>query len=90
MDTDRRAAFARHLLATLTGGAVAPLIGLGHRLGLFEALLAGPATSAELADRTGTRERYVREWLAAMATGGILDVGPVRGRSVRAGSRRPG
>ncbi|HEY4727129.1 MAG TPA: SAM-dependent methyltransferase, partial [Actinomycetes bacterium] len=37
---------------------------LGERLGLYRALAeGGPATSAELAERTGTVERYVREWL---------------------------
>jgi len=75
VDDDRRARFARHMLGTLTGAAVAPLIGLGHRLGLFEALANEPASSVELAARTGLRERYVREWLGAMATGGVLDVG---------------
>lgn len=74
LDQTRSAAFARHLLAMLTGGALAPLIGLGHRLGLFEAAALGPATSAELAARTGLQERYVREWLGAVATGGVLDL----------------
>lgn len=76
MDDDRRTTFAQHLQGTLTGAAVAPLIGLGHRLGLFEAAALGPATSDELAARTGLQERYVREWLATMATGGILDLDP--------------
>jgi SAM-dependent methyltransferase len=48
---------------------------LGDRLGLYRALSeSGPATSAELAERTGTNERYVREWLEQQAVSGILAV----------------
>lgn len=72
MDEDRRAAFGAHLVRTLTGGALTLLISVGHRTGLFAAAAQGPATSAELAARAGLRERYVREWLGAMVTGGYL------------------
>ena len=52
----------------------AALVHLGDRLGLWAALAAaGPATSAELAERTGCAERYLREWLAAQAAAGYLD-----------------
>jgi 2-polyprenyl-3-methyl-5-hydroxy-6-metoxy-1,4-benzoquinol methylase len=48
---------------------------LGDRLGYYRALAAGgPATSADLAARTGTHERYAREWLEQQAVTGILDV----------------
>jgi 2-polyprenyl-3-methyl-5-hydroxy-6-metoxy-1,4-benzoquinol methylase len=48
---------------------------LGERLGLYRTLDAdGPATSVELADRTGTTERYVREWLEHHAASGLLEV----------------
>jgi 2-polyprenyl-3-methyl-5-hydroxy-6-metoxy-1,4-benzoquinol methylase len=48
---------------------------LGERLGLYRALAAdGPATSAELAERTGTAERYVREWLEHHAASGLVEV----------------
>jgi SAM-dependent methyltransferase len=56
-------------------GAVAavPLALLGERLGLFRALMDGEAvTPAQLAQRTGTVERNVREWLAALAASGYL------------------
>src|ERR1700716_3942985 len=76
VDEDRRAAFGRHMVATLTGGAMTMLVGLGYRTGLFEAAAQGPATSAGLADRAGLQERYVREWLGAMVTGGFLDYDP--------------
>jgi SAM-dependent methyltransferase len=49
------------------------LIRIGDKLGLYRAMSgAGPLTSEELAERTGTAERYVREWLAAQAAGGYL------------------
>jgi hypothetical protein len=64
--------FAAKLVETLTGGLLTALIEIGRRTGLFELAAAGPATAAELAERGGLQERYVREWLAAMATGGIF------------------
>jgi 2-polyprenyl-3-methyl-5-hydroxy-6-metoxy-1,4-benzoquinol methylase len=55
----------------------APLIVLGDRLGLYKSLAeGGPATPAELASRTGTVERYVREWLNANAAGGYVTYHP--------------
>jgi SAM-dependent methyltransferase len=67
------------MLATLTGGALTMLISVGHRLGLFEAAAQGPATSAALAARAGLQERYVREWLGAMVTGGFFSYDPSSG-----------
>lgn len=61
--------------ATRDVGAVvyAQLAVIGDRLGLFDALAEhGPMAPAELADRTDTAERYVREWLAASAAGGYV------------------
>ena len=49
------------------------LIVIGDKLGLYKAMAgAGPMTSAELAAKTKTTERYVREWLAAQAAGGFV------------------
>ena len=50
------------------------LVLLGDKLGLYKALAAGgPLTSAELASRTGTAKRYVREWAAAQAAAGYIN-----------------
>ena len=49
----------------------AALILVGDELGLYSALAEERLTSAELAERTGTTERYVREWLANQAAGRI-------------------
>lgn len=57
----------------LGAAANAALVLVGDKLGLYRALAAGRAmTSAELAERTGTRERYVREWLSAQAASGFV------------------
>jgi len=64
-------------------GAVfhAPLVLLGDRLGLYRALRDGsPITPAGLAERTGTAERYVREWLNAHAAAGYVDYYPQTGQ----------
>jgi ubiquinone/menaquinone biosynthesis C-methylase UbiE len=68
-------AFGEHFLQILNHGALANMIAIGHRTGLFEALRrAGPTTSADLATRANLNERYVREWLGAMTCGGIVEV----------------
>ena len=64
--------FAGKLLGIYTGGVLTKLIDIGYQTGLFEASVEGAATSDELAARTGLNERYVREWLGAMATSGIF------------------
>ena len=61
------------MVGDMGAAAVAPLVILGDRLGLYKALAAdGPLTTEELADRTGTTERYVREWCAAQAGSGYI------------------
>lgn len=65
-------AFGEQLAGILDHGALAVMISVGHRSGLLDALAAGPATSAGLAARSGLAERYVREWLAALVTGGVV------------------
>ena len=55
------------------GALILPLAFLGDRLGLFSALASGgPVTAGELAQRTGLTERYLREWLLAMAAAGYV------------------
>jgi len=59
----------------------AALVVMGDRLGLYRALAdAGPLEPQELADRTQTSERYVREWLNAQAAGGYVEYDPESGR----------
>ena len=66
--------FAERLVRLLNDGALALLVSVGHRTGLFDVMSSLPAaTSAEIASAADLNERYVREWLAAMTTGGIVD-----------------
>lgn len=76
LDRRKTAEFARRLFGLYTDGILTLMVDLGHKTGLFAALAQGPGTSAEIADRVGLQERYVREWLGAMATGGIAEYDP--------------
>ncbi len=63
------------------GAAIsASLMLVGDRLGLYRELANQPATSAELASRTGTHERYIREWLGNQAAGGYVSYDAGSGR----------
>ena len=76
--TDPTEALADRLFRDAAGALELYTIYLGERLGLYRALHeGGPATSGELAARTGTNERYVREWLEHHAASGLLDVDDV-------------
>ncbi|MFE9425534.1 class I SAM-dependent methyltransferase [Kitasatospora sp. NPDC006697] len=73
LDEDRVMEFLEQVV-TDGGAAMAGLCtALGDRLGLYTAMAgAGPMTTAQLAERTGLRERYLREWLAAQVAGGYV------------------
>jgi len=73
LDRQRVQEFARKLFGFYTSGILTLLVDIGHKTGLFEAAAKGPGTSQEIADRAGLNERYVREWLGGMATGGIIE-----------------
>ena len=73
--SDRTQALADRLRANAAGALELYTLYLGERLGLYTALADGdPVTSTELARRTGTTERYVREWLEHHAAAGLLEV----------------
>ena len=68
----KQEAFVQKVLGDTSATMTTLLASIGDRLGLFKDLAAnGPGTSAELARRTGTNERYVREWLGGMTTAGF-------------------
>jgi SAM-dependent methyltransferase len=73
--------FMGQALGELGAGMNAALVIIGDKLGLYKAMTgAGPMTSAELAQKTGTTERYVREWLCAQAAGGFVTYDTATGR----------
>jgi SAM-dependent methyltransferase len=66
--------FAKRMLGTMNEAAVALMVSVGHRTGLFDVMAGVPAaTSDSIAARAGLDERYVREWLAVMTTARIVD-----------------
>ncbi|HEX3223894.1 MAG TPA: class I SAM-dependent methyltransferase [Nocardioides sp.] len=69
--------FVHQAVGDLAAAVSGLMVHLGDRLGLYRALAgAGPLTSAELASRTGTHERYVREWLGNQVAGGYVGYDP--------------
>jgi SAM-dependent methyltransferase len=73
--------FAERMLRTMNEAALALMISVGHRTGLFDVMAAVPAaTSAEIAARASLDERYVREWLAALTTGRVVEYDDATGR----------
>lgn len=73
-------AFSQRMLGVFADGMLALMVDVGHRTGLFEAAAEGASTSTSLAERAGLDERYVREWLGAMVTGGIFHYEPASAR----------
>ena len=74
-EVDRTNALHERLFGDALGALELYTIYLGERLGLYRALSkSGPATSSQLAERTGTSERYVREWLEQHAASDLLAV----------------
>ena len=80
IEESRLNAFLGKAVGDLGAALSAVLIALGDELGLYRALAEGPLTSAELASRTGTVERYVREWLANQAAGGYVEFSSESGK----------
>src|SRR5437868_15442656 len=77
VDMDKLMTFLGQVIGELGATVNAGLIVVGDRLGLYRAMAgAGPITSAELAEKTSTAERYVREWLNAQAAGGFVTYEP--------------
>lgn len=67
--------FDEWFVTAINGGTLMLMMSIGHRTGLFDTMAGmGWADSIELAEKAGLNERYVREWLGAMATGGVIEV----------------
>jgi 2-polyprenyl-3-methyl-5-hydroxy-6-metoxy-1,4-benzoquinol methylase len=73
MDQVKLEGFGQRMVDILNAGAMSLMLSLGHRTGLFDVLgTSEPLTSHELAQKAELSERYVREWLGAVTTGGIV------------------
>ena len=81
IDTEKLMGFVFRAVDEVGATLNTALVVMGDRLGLYRALAgAGPLSPAELAERTDTAERYVREWLNAQAAGAYVDYDPDSGR----------
>lgn len=74
IDDSTLEAFAGRLATEIAGAWGVAAIHLGVRLGLYTALVDGPATAEQLAGRTGTNQRLVLEWLTGQAVAGYVTV----------------
>jgi len=73
MDTELIEQNVQRLLGAMTGAATTAMVALGDELGLYRALAdGGPVTPDELAHRTDTAARYLREWLSQQVAAGFL------------------
>src|SRR5271165_1441915 len=72
VDMEKLNAFIGRFVGDLGAAVHTGMVVIGERLGLYKALALHPMTSAQLAAKTRTDERYVREWLASQAAGGYV------------------
>jgi hypothetical protein len=79
INTDKLQEFLGRFVADLGATVAAGNVVIGHRLGLYQALAAGPAPAEELAARTETSARYIAEWLCGQAAGGYVEYDPSTG-----------
>src|SRR5688572_29904247 len=81
VDQDKFQEFIGRALNEAAAAYHAALVVVGDKLGLYKALASSDGlTSAELAERTNTSERYVREWLASQTAGGYVSYDAAQGR----------
>jgi len=81
LDMDKLHEFLGRALVDFGATFHAALVRIGDKLGLYKGLaVGGPQTPGELATRTGTTERYVREWLSCQAAGGYVSYDAAAGK----------
>jgi SAM-dependent methyltransferase len=72
VDSNKLNAFLGQFVNDLGAAFHAGMVVIGERLGLYKALASGPMTPDQLAAKTSTDSRYVREWLCSQAAGGYV------------------
>lgn len=74
LNTEKLEVLLHKMVVELGAAANAALVLIGDKLGLYRALAEhGPMNAEELAEKTSTHERYIREWLSAQAASGYID-----------------
>ena len=77
LDQAKVAAFGGWLMELGDHAALAAMLSIGHRTGLFDVMATlPPSTSGQIAEAAGLNERYVREWLSSLAAGRLIDYDP--------------
>jgi SAM-dependent methyltransferase len=80
VDQAKSDAFAHHMLGMLNHAALSLMLSIGQKTHLFDTMSRMvPSTSEQIASAAGLHERYVREWLAAMVTGRVIEYDAVQG-----------
>ena len=72
LDMNKLNAFIGQFVTDLGAAVHTGMVVIGEKLGLYKALARGPVNAKQLAARTNTDERYLREWLASQAAGGYV------------------
>src|ERR1700681_3040762 len=72
IDMDKLNAFIGQFVTDLGASVHTGMVVIGEKLGLYKALAGEALSSAQLAAKTKTDERYVREWLASQAAAGYI------------------
>lgn len=81
MAQEKTEAFVGQVVNDIAAAYSGVMTKIGHTLGLYKTLAQnGPVSAGELAEKTGTHERYVLEWLNNQAAGGYINYDPVQGR----------
>ena len=81
VNEDKMHQFLGKVVGDFGASLSAALVYIGQKLGLYKALAEnGPLTPAELAEKTNTNERYIREWLVNQAAGGYIEYDAATGR----------
>jgi 2-polyprenyl-3-methyl-5-hydroxy-6-metoxy-1,4-benzoquinol methylase len=74
INKDKANAFAQRMIQVLNDAGIAMMTSIGHRTGLFQVMSnLEPSSAQVIAEEAGLDQRYVKEWLGAMVTGGIVD-----------------
>lgn len=73
VDMNKLNAFIGQFVADLGAAVHTGMVVIGEKLGLYKALAEAPATAGQLAAKTKTDERYLREWLSSQAAGGYIN-----------------
>ena len=80
IDINKLNAFIGQFVTDLGAAVHTGMVVIGEKLGLYKAIAEGPMTAAQLAAKTKTDERYLREWLASQAAGGYINYDETTGK----------